>query len=155
MPRVLPAQPYAPGALSSFGKGEYMLIAQHNFPDAFEETDHIHSADHDRVFSWDYANAQAALKKHVRTGEMAIGNWARRASSRALLQFAVEFLKADQKITWSGVRVLGTVNRSNGFVVWSIEVFALGEGSTTKVYSGENAPNVAKPEREWFSRLDR
>ena len=51
-------------------------------------------------------------------------------------------LKADSEVKWSGFRVLGTVNPSNGYVVWSLGLFAKRRGSKTKVYSGERAPNV-------------
>lgn len=51
-------------------------------------------------------------------------------------------LKADKTIAWSGYRVLGTVNRGNGYPVWTLEIFAKGPDSDTEVYTGQVAPNV-------------
>ena len=64
-------------------------------------------------------------------------------------------LKADAQPTfadgtvgeWSGVRVTGSVNRSNGYPVFCIELFAKHPDSDTKVYSGQAAPNVLKGSR--------
>jgi hypothetical protein len=66
----------------------------------------------------------------------------RRAKDQQVIDFLVDVLKADKSVTWTGYRVLGTVNRSNGHPVWTLEIFAKDLKSDTEVYTGQDAPNV-------------
>jgi hypothetical protein len=69
--------------------------------------------------------------------------WLQSASKKPLMAFIIEALKVDQtdpETEWTGCRILGTVNRSNGYPVYSFQLFA--NKSKAKVYSGQCAPNV-------------
>lgn len=73
MRKVYPAQPFSHGALGSFGKGSYVLLRQHQFPDTYDERDKLQHADHDRLLSWDREHASACIKRHTGTGPMGLG----------------------------------------------------------------------------------
>ncbi len=142
MPQVLIAERYNPTELGSLGHATYMLICQNKFPLDYEVTDHKTSADHDRLLMWDYEHFRMTCKEYLGTGELGIPAWAQSQHPEKVLEFIKAAMKADPKIKWTGHRILGTVNRSNGYPVYSLELFAKGKGSKTKVYTGENAPNV-------------
>lgn len=141
MRRVYTAKPYQYGQLGSFGKATYMLIRQYKFPDTYEDAEQILSADSDRCFMWDHEHAGRCFKEHTGTGEGGLERWVQTAAPKAVLEFLVDLLKVDSEVKWSGFRVMGTVG-PNGYVVWSLSLFAKRRGSKTKVYSGERAPNV-------------
>ena len=161
--RVYTANPYQPGQLGSMGSGEYLLIRQHKFPDTYEEGEHHLLADSDRLFQWDHDHANRCFKEHTGTGSMGLEQWIRSASADNVLKFLVDILKANTVAggggwpptqwerlladeadlpKWTGFRVMGTVHRGTGYVVWTLEVFAKNRGSKTKVYSSERAPNI-------------
>lgn len=143
---MMKAQPYIPYNMGSFGKAEYMLIRQHKFPAKWEMgVDVVVSADSDRILGWDYDGFRKTLSKYVGSGELAIGEWAKTANSDDLMAFIKEALKVEEihpGVEFTGCRVLGTVNRSNGFPIYSLEVFANKSGQ--KEYSEGIAPNVHK-----------
>lgn len=142
--RVLAANAY--GNLGSLGSGSHVLMRQVGFPDTYDPRDKIHGADHDRIQSWHgYSEVDEVIRRHTGSGDMGIGYWAEKANSNEVLAFCKEILKADPDVEWTGCRVLGTVNRSNGYVVWSISVFAKHPESDTLVYSDHHAPNVNQP----------
>lgn len=152
--RVIPAT--LTGDLGSLGRASNKLIRQFNFPDTYDPTrDKIRGEDHDRLLSWDLSVTRAILKEHTGTYEMGIGNWIRNATAEAALAFCVALLRADPAVQWAGFRVMGTVHRGNGFVVWTIEIFAKHPETTTKVYTGSHAPNVrsSKPKVDVFGRF--
>ena len=147
MTTVMTAQYPDSHSLSSTGNAAYMLIRQENFPYAYDQTrDKYTQADHDRVQMQRGDEFRAWCDKWLGCGEMAIPSWAKSVDAKDFVRACAEMLGADEAVTWTGARILGTVNRGNGHSVFSGEVFALGEGSSTKVYSGPNAPNV-KQER--------
>lgn len=149
MKRVYPAEPYRPGEMGSFGKASYMLIRQFNFPDTYTEYEKHHFWDSDRCFSNDYGNTRRCFTQHTGTGEMGLENWLRQAKDQKVINFLVDVLKADKSVKWTGYRVLGSVNRGNGYPVWTLELFAKDPRSNTNVYTGQVAPNVlTKPRRE-------
>ena len=131
MHEILEATPYNPGELGSLGRAQYMLMAQHQFP--VKEYDHpldiMVTADHDRCVMWDYDHAQACCSRFTGRGDMGIGEWCRTANSTDIFDFWVAILKVEQSHPdrkWTGYRVLGTVNRSNGYPVWSLQLFSKG-----------------------------
>jgi hypothetical protein len=132
--------------LGSLGSAEGMLIRQHNFPDTYDSgRDKLASVDHDRLLGWDYQRAMECFRRHTGTGDVGLGTWARRAWPDKVLAFLVDacggYVSTD--VSWTGFRVLGTVNRSNGYAVWTLELFAKHPQSKTRVYSSESAPNVS------------
>lgn len=149
---VMKANPYEHDNLGSFGRAEYMLLRQFKFPNVYSrDVDQMITADHDRCYTWDYNHARRAFQKHV-GGDMSLGSWVRTAPHKNVMDFLKDILLADSGVKWTGYRVMGTVNRSNGYPVWSLQLFAKVD-KDTEVYSGENAPNVnvidkvANPER--------
>ncbi len=148
--QVLIAQPYDPYRLSSLGDAAYMLIRQEDFPLDYDEWrgDKKTCADHDRLLMWDYDHFRAACDKHMQTGECGICSWARKATKEAVFAFLKAALKADEAVEWTGFRITGTVNRWNGYPVYTLELFSKGKESNTKVYSGDFAPNVQTEESE-------
>jgi hypothetical protein len=140
--KVYPAEPYEYGRMGTFGKASNMLIKQYCFPDTYDEKDQILRADHDRCKQWDYEHATGCIKKHTGWGEMGIGGWVEKSNHEKVFAFLKDILKADEKVAWTGYRVTGSVNRSNGYPVFSLELFSKHPESDTKVYSGVTAPNV-------------
>jgi hypothetical protein len=127
-----------------------MLMVQHQFPNTYDETrDALTGADSDRISGWDYEHARRCCKEHTNSGDQGIGYWAQRQPPEKVLVFLKDLLKADPAKEWTGFRVLGTVHRSNGFVVWSLELFAKHPETDTPVYSGSCAPNVEQPARRF------
>ncbi len=165
MARVFPAEPADMFRMGSLGNASYMLIRQHQFPDKYDERRDVHvHADHDHIIQQGYERAQACFKKHLKTGEGGLAEWVRRRSPEEVIAFINEFLTPHfgdraKAAVWTGFRVSGTVHRGNGFPVWSIELFAKHPETKTKVYDGENAPNVlAEPcpsgSREYKPRMN-
>ena len=79
------------------------------------------------------------------TGELGLAQWAKSAGNERVLALLKDLFKADENhpgVKWTGYRITGTVNRSNGYPVYSLWLFAKNRGSETKVYSGSRAPNV-------------
>ena len=142
---VFQAEPYQYGEMGSLGKASYMLLRQFQFPNEYEEKDTLISADHDRCLMWDYAHVCECFKKHMNTGEMGLGHWINSAFDEKVIDFLKDILKADTEVVWTGYRVMGTVNRSNGYPVYTLELFAKHAESKTTVYTGANAPNVSQP----------
>lgn len=125
MQSVYPAESYRFGAMSSLGNASYMLIRQHDFPAAYNpEMDTMIGWDHDRIMSHDYEHARRCFDQHLKTGELSLESWALQASPAEIIAFLQDILKADTKVAWTGFRILGTVNRSNGFPVWTFQLFA-------------------------------
>jgi hypothetical protein len=144
---VYQATPYQYNEMGSFGKARYMLLRQFNFPHkADSDKDILWDADHDRCFQWDYEHARRCFEEHTGKGDMAFEHWVRNAKAEEVFAFLRDILKAPDEekdgtpIEWTGFRVMGTVNVSNGYPVWSLQLFANRTG--VKTYSDENAPNV-------------
>lgn len=134
---------YQPGCLGSFDSTEYMLIRQYNFPNIYDSSlDKIISADSDRCSQRDRDHAQRCFKEHIGTGEMDLERWARSAKDEDVITFLKDILKADPKTEWTGYRIMGTVHRSSGYTIWTLSLFSKNPKSDTKVFTGEDAPNV-------------
>ena len=158
MTRVYTAEPYRWGGLGSTGSARYMLLRQHNFPDTYSQEDKYHHVDHDRLMSWEETSKAfyAACQTHMKTGDLGIGQFALNATPEQIMEFMLDAMSADRAVKWTGFRILGTVNRSNGGQIFSLELFAKHPNSNTKVYSDENAPNVqGYQEREEDGYVDR
>lgn len=152
MGQVYPAKPYSPGCLGSLDRTSYMCLRQFQFPDTFDsQLDKHMTADSDRVSSWDFNHAMNCYKKHTGTGDMGLERWIRSASDESIMAFLKEILKADDdKVQWTGYRIMGSVHQGNGYPIWTLELFAKSEESNTNVYSDENAPNVRGEKPEGF-----
>lgn len=136
----------AQGDMSSLGNATYKLFRQHNFPYKYDdEVDTLTGWDHDRCFQNDYEHARAACSRHLKIGEMFIPQFVENSDPDKVIAFFVDILKAKKNYSdtkWTGFRLMGTINVSNGFPVYTMELFAKGKDSKTKVYSDSYAPNV-------------
>lgn len=143
MNQVTKADPYNPGRMGSLGDASGMLIRQYKFPFEYEfGIDKLVSADSDRISYWcGIDRTSECCKRRTGRGSMGIGDWVRNAKIDDIVAFLTEMLDADSTVMWTGFRVLGTVNRSNGYPIFTLELFSKGK-TKTKVYSNENAPNV-------------
>ncbi len=140
---VYKAEPYRPNELGSFGKASCMLLRQFNFPNTYNlHMDLLIQIDHDRCMSLDYEHASQCFKKHTGTGEGGLADWLKEASDEAVIEFLKDILRAEPEVKWTGYRIMGGVNRSNGYPVWTLNLFAKHPDSETVVYTGPSAPNV-------------
>lgn len=139
---VYPAEPKRYNAMGSFGKASYMLIRQHQFPHTYSQQDEIISADSDRCFQWDHDHARRCFNQHTGGGQLDLQRWVEDATPEEVIAFLADLLKAGPASRWSGFRVLGTVNRGNGYAVWTLQLFRKHPESTTEVFTGESAPNI-------------
>lgn len=134
------------GDMGSLGSASNKLIRQFNFPWTYDDDEKMIQADHDRIIMWDYKHATACFDRHMKTGEMGLTCWAQQHASdeqvMALLKDLFKVIHQLPEIEWTGYRITGTVNRSNGYPVYSLWLFAKKKGSGTKVYSDELGANV-------------
>jgi hypothetical protein len=128
--------PYRPYNLGSLDRTQLMLIRQYQFPWEYADNEPLISVYHDRL---DWVEELGGLSEQ-RILE---------ATDEENLRFLVTLLKADPEVAWTGYRVLGSVNLSNGYPVYSLEVFARDPNGSTPVYTGGTAPNVKKPMAKW------
>lgn len=144
MPKVevFKANPYEPYSMHSLGNANCMLIRQHEFPFIYNDSLDVMAGqiDHDRL---NYSRAIECFRRHTGTGDGGFQSWAQNSEPPKMLSFLEDILeKHNPSVPWSGFRILGTVNRSNGGSVWHLELFAKHPKSGTKVYSEFSAPNV-------------
>lgn len=145
--RVLTAEAYVPYAMSSTGNASGMLLRQYNFPDTYAEKDKHVTADHDRVIMWDREHWDACIKRAKSIGDRSLEYWCEQGKAEDILTFLADLFSSEtigntKDIKWTGFRILGTVNRSNGYPVYTLELFAKHKDTKTKVYSTPMAPNV-------------
>ncbi len=137
---VLVAQPYNSKRLNSLGDAKEMLISQYRFPYHYDvERDVLMAQYHDRL---GLDHAEACFEKYTDSSDQGFGNWVRQATHRQVMDCLKALLNASPSIKWTGYRILGSVHRGNGGLLWYLELFAKHPMSKAKVYSTENAPNV-------------
>ena len=131
--RVSEASPYQPGRMGSLGDADNMLLRQFQFPEAYNAAkDVMLQADHDRCFQWNYDLSREVFTKYLHTGEHNLPSWLRENSTtdKKVISFLKEILAAGYdagklpKAKWTGYRITYTVNRSNGFPVYSFALFS-------------------------------
>lgn len=143
MKKVIQAAAYDVKRLGSSGDASCMLIRQFQFPDVYDETrDGYIMTDHDYILKQEPAHAKQCFREYTHRGECALNEWLKNAFDRDVIRFLRDLLHADPNVTWTGYRVMATVHRGNGFPVWTLELFAKHPATTTKVYTGNHAPNV-------------
>ncbi len=142
MPQVYKAEPFRFGAMGSLGDASSMLIRQFQFPNTFDERDQKVLEDSDRLSTRDYGYNSACYLRHTGKGELRLPEWAREVTHQKVLAFLIDVLKVDKAVAWTGYRITGTVNRSNGYPVYTYELFAKHPESDTVVYNEGKAPNV-------------
>ena len=140
---VMPAQHPLSGTLGSFGNASYRLDRQQDFPHTYSELDELIGWDHDRIMQHN-PSARAICDKYLKTGEMYIPTWVKDNLPENVIKFFAAMLQVEDK-EWTGFRLLTSINRSNGYPVFTLELFRKHPDSDTEVYSGVNAPNVTQP----------
>lgn len=135
------------GDESSLGNASGKLVGQFKFPYEYREDETLLTVDHDRImFEWDW---QGACKRHIPNG-VSLTTWIRRrAKPEDVLAFLCDLFdtaSSDPDTTFTGWRVLITINRSNGFPVYTMQLFARKNRGGTKVFTGPLGDNIdAKP----------
>ncbi len=148
MARVYQAEAPRYGAMGSLGNASYMLIAQYQFPDEYDsDLDQMMGWDHDRIMQHQFEHGRRCFKEHGVQGELGLDSWAKLAPPEKVLAFLKDILKADATVNWTGWRILGTLNRSNGYPVWTLALFAKHPKSQTEVFNTNNAPNLIRDSR--------
>lgn len=140
---VMPAKPYKPCQLGSFGKASYMFLRQYNFPSEYNFPDEkIETADSDRL---EHSYVNNCFKKYISNGERGFENWILQKSTtdEIILSLVKEMLNVHGKYT--GYRVIGGVN-GGGYAIWTFQLFMKTEISDTKLYTNSGmfseAPNI-------------
>lgn len=136
--------PFREGALRFGGNASEMLLRQLNYPLYSCEADTMTGRHSDRIIDQNISRAYDCFDRHgVRVeDEHGFRNWLSKATDEAVLEFLIDFLQADAQVAWTGYRVTGSVNRGHGGVLYFFSLFAKHPHSTTRVFSGLNAPNV-------------
>lgn len=148
MQTVYQAEQRRSGAMESLGNASYMLIRQHQFPHKYNpDLDQMTGWDHDRIRQQQYDHCMRCFKQHTGTGDMGLQSWAEQAAPEQILAFLKDILKASDDTEWTGFRILGTVNRSNGYPVYTLQLFAKHAESSTEVFDTENAPHLIRGSR--------
>lgn len=143
MPRVLLAAYPGSQELGSRGNASLMLVRQIDFPDTYLGRERLTGADHDRTQdALGLSRSHEIFERHTGGGELGLRGWVMSATKEQLIAFIAEHLGTDARMRWTGCRLLGTTNRSNGHTVWTLELFRKSCSSKTLVYSTANAPNV-------------
>jgi len=142
---VIMAAPYNPMAMQSIGRANLMFWRQCNFPHQYDEKlDKLIHEDHDRIMDREYSHFQACLARYVHSGELALASWFLEADDTRVFNFLKSVMRADEKVEWNGYRILGSIHLGDGAPVWRLELFAKSLKSQTAVYTGDQAPNIAK-----------
>lgn len=150
------AEMYNDSELGSFGTASGMYIRQFEFPETYDRnSEKFLSLDHDRLLQWDHAHASMCFREYTGTGDVGFATFARQSADKNVMAFIRAVTKADETINWTGYRILASVNRATGYVVWTLQLFAKNPKGSTKVYTGENAPNVRLTGRAtWINPYD-
>jgi hypothetical protein len=144
MQKVQSANPFRYNALGSFGDANLMIVRQYNFPFIHEDHEQHCSADHDRLMQHDYDYATTCIRKHTGSGELVLGQWFNESPDEKVISFIKEYFRADSNVIWTGYRIRGSVHKTSGQTIWSLDLFSKDPKSTTEVYSDLEAPNVSK-----------
>tara|TARA_B100000614_G_scaffold262909_1_gene300653 strand:+ start:163138 stop:163686 length:549 start_codon:yes stop_codon:yes gene_type:complete len=155
------------GDMGSLGRASNKLFCQRDFPLFYCEQEYVEGApedldydrmiqaDSDRISGWDYEHARRVSEKFFGRGGYS-GHDIMGLSEPKRIEFLREILKADEHYPdreWTGYRVTGTVNVSNGFPIYSLWLFSKGRKTETEV----NAPNTAisreeAQQQDWRNR---
>ena len=147
--KVILAEMYRYGAMGSFGDASDMLLRQFQFPYEYDERDSMVGAYDDRIRQQKYEHYQECFQKHI-PADSSFERWLRSASNIQVVSFLKDVLEADVSVEWTGYRVTGTVDKSNGYPVYYFELFGKHPETDTKVYSDFMAPNVRASDIKGF-----
>lgn len=134
------------GDMGSLGRAAYKLLRQHNFPHKYNpDIDILTGWDHDRIMdNMGCGKYYDIVMKYHPSNRGDLAEAVRGSSPDKVIEMFKELLdpydKENQNVEWTGFRLMGTVNRSNGYPVYTIELFCNRSGVT--VYSEPFAPNV-------------
>jgi len=145
--KVSQASPYVRGKIGSLKKASYMLLRQFQFPNEYDDeldkiTGLVHSTE---CYKWYYRHTITCFLTHTGHGDGSFESWITSASNEKILSFLKDIMRKENlDVKWNGYRVLGSVTGDGGFPIYSFQLFAKHPKSSTNVYTGEKAPNVAK-----------
>ncbi|MBU6321544.1 hypothetical protein KGO04_03340 [Patescibacteria group bacterium] len=133
------AEPYREGALRPDGDASGMLLRQHEFPDEYGDQDRLEVADLDRLAERAPDRVRGYIENYAGSAE--IESWLREAAPGRVIACLRELLGVGAMTEWTGFRILGSVT-TRGDPILTLQLFAKHPGSSTEVYSSEDAPNV-------------
>lgn len=135
-------EPYVSSNIGAFGTAKNMLIVQYNFPFEYDPNkDKIVSEYFDRMIMLDHGHVSRCLAKYD-FSQLNLERRLRKSPAEVVFNFICELMK-EESSECTGFRVVGT-SGNNGHLYLSFEIFKKGKDSKTKLYSGDNAPNVSK-----------
>lgn len=126
-----------------------MLVRQYRFPHEYRfGVDDMATAWSDRIFftpEWEHAcrilgtERQYGLNTHIaELSDLTFLNYCR-------AWFPKQWVAERKTI---GARMMRHTNVSNGFTLYTVELFAQGEGFKLRLYTGADAPNVLHPPKQ-------
>lgn len=146
MVNVYKVEAYQPWRMGSFGDASNMLLRQFNFPERYDaDVDVMTQADHDRCFSWDFKHTREVFTKYLKTGELYLPTWLEKqeTTDEVVMSFLKEMLNTEKNhpgVEWTGFQITYTVNRGNGYPVYSFMLFCnksgvrvFSEGANVKI----------------------
>lgn len=136
------AQPYRENALGYFGSVDRMLLRQYRFPHKYSKAEKFISIDSDQADGWNHEYFGRIFGKSDIAGQT-FEFWLRRESQEKLMVFLKKITRADLTIDWTGFRVMARID-FNGGIIFTVQLFARNPDTSTRVYTGEDAPNVVK-----------
>jgi hypothetical protein len=143
---VFSAEPYRLKALAPTGNARYMLLRQYEFPQKYVPGLDEHLGTDEDLLTRDHA--KQCFFHHLGTGRGNLSDWLRIATDEQVIALLKDLLQADPTISWTGFRIMGTVNRqSNGSVVYTLELFAKHEKSSTITSSSNPVADELLPYR--------
>lgn len=139
--RVDLAEPYRQLQMGSLlGRADGMLLCQYNFPLEYDsDKDKLSSAWLDRMKQWDAEHVKRVFEKY-NLGNRGIEKFLTNTKSETILDFILE-LQKEKVGDWTGYRVMETIG-ANGYPYYVFQLFSKHPETKTKVYSGQQAPNV-------------
>lgn len=126
--KILGSIPFRPNALNYWSNVSGMLIRQFQFPREYNpEKEMLISVDDDQLQHMDEDRFKSCLEEHTGSGIGGLTDWALKASSEQIFEFLKDIFKnipsARQPTNWTGFRILGSVHRAYGHVIYTLELF--------------------------------
>ena len=138
------ASPFNAKQTGVFGRADQMLIRQYNFPWEYPSEEHdcltkpSQGLTEYREEFWEETIKAYGIKPD------GLGQWfvSKETPTEKILECVILLLaeKVDPTKKWTGFRILGTTGKAG--MLFIFELFAQPEGSSTLVYSENEAPNV-------------
>jgi hypothetical protein len=147
------------GDLSSLGEARNKLVRQYQFPDVYDTDvgDVLLDVDHDRLLQRHYTAMISICQWRMRRGILGLKAWSKTHAHSSVMRLLKDLFELDEwglgtfatrpvfkKTKWTGYRITASIV-PDGKVLFHLSLFSKGADSKTKVYTGNKAPNVKRP----------